>query len=255
MMAYGSHIGSPRLGEGIRPPTCDDGRLPRSICLKGSRSAARMSLPAVTPGQRRAAVLSPQEYARAMNADYAAGETPWDTGVANPELVRVIESGGLRGKSVLEMGCGTGTNSIELARRGFGVTSVDLAEVAIQKAREKAGKAEVAVDFRVGDLNHIELGGPYDALLDIGLYHGIRNRDLPGFLRVLGRVARPGTRWLSIAGSASSGRQDGPPIVTEDEFRKELEPLFRILDAHEFTYLELAPGFRPPFWSILMERR
>jgi methyl halide transferase len=214
-----------------------------------------MSLRPVTPGRRRAAGLTPQEYAHAINADYAAGETPWDTGVPNPELVRVIESGQLAGNLVLEMGCGTGTNSIELARRGYRVTSIDLAEVAIQKAKEKAARASVTVDFRAGDLTQTELGGPFDVLVDIGMYHGIRFRDLPGFLRVLGRVSRPGTRWFSVAGSASSGRQDGPPTVTEEEFRRELEPLFRILDAHEFTYLELAPGFRPPFWSILMERR
>ncbi|HTS33865.1 MAG TPA: class I SAM-dependent methyltransferase [Thermoplasmata archaeon] len=199
--------------------------------------------------------FSAQDYAQAIRADYIAGETPWDTGVPNPELIRVVEKGGFPGTAVLEMGCGTGTNSVELARRGYRVTSVDLADVAIFKAREKAKSAGVNVDFRVGDLTQTELGGPYDCLLDIGVYHGIRNRDLTGFLRAVVRLSRPGTRWLCIAGSANSPQRDGPPMVREEEFRAELGSAFKILDAHEFTYLELAPNFRPPFWSILMERR
>jgi len=198
---------------------------------------------------------SAQDYAQAIRADYIAGETPWDTGVPNPELIRMVEKGGFPGSGILELGCGTGTNAVELARRGYRVTAVDLADVAIFKARERATTAGVNVDFRVGDLTQMDLGGPYDGLLDLGVYHGIRNRDLDGFLRAVVRLSRPGTRWLCIAGSANSPRRDGPPVVREEEFRAELGSAFKILDAHEFTYLELAPDFRPPFWSILMERR
>jgi SAM-dependent methyltransferase len=196
----------------------------------------------------------PGEYAGQIRARYLAGDTPWDTGISNAELVRVVEAGRFPGKTVLEVGCGTGTNSIELARRGYRVSAVDLVDVAIQKARVKAKAAGVRLDFRVGDLTQLDLGGPFDCLLDIGVYHGIRNRDLTGFLAALERVSRSGTRWLSIAGSANSPIPDGPPVVREEEFRAELEPMFKILDAHEFQ-LDLAPAFQPLFWSILMERR
>ena len=214
-----------------------------------------MSSPPERTGRTHDPRFYRQDYAPAIRADYVAGETPWDTGVPNPELIRVIETGGLPGSLVLEMGCGTGTNSVELARRGYRVTAVDLADVAIDRAREKATTAGVSVDFRVGDLTQMDLGGPYDCLVDIGVYHGIRNRDLAGFVRSVERLSRPGTRWLCIAGSANSPRRDGPPVVREEDFRGELGSAFKILDAHEFTYLELAPDFRPPFWSILMERR
>lgn len=185
---------------------------------------------------------------------YATGETPWDTGVPSQELVRAIEAGELPGATVLELGCGTGTNAVELARRGYRVTAVDLVELPVEKGREKARKAKVTVDFRVGDLTRLDLGGPYDVVFDSGVYHGMRQHDLGGLLAALERVTRPGTRWLSLAGNAKEPHPTGPPVVTEAEFRRELSGPFRIVRVHEFRW-DLRPDFQPLAWSILLERR
>ncbi len=45
------------------------------------------------------------------------------------------------------------------------------------------------------------------------------------------------------------------PVVSEDEFRTELEPLFKILEVREFRFTLDREDFRPLGWSILMERR
>lgn len=193
---------------------------------------------------------TPEEYRKA----YETGTAKWDTGLPNPELVRVIKAGLLPGKTALEFGCGTGTNAIEAARHGYRVTAIDVVDVAVEQARSKARQARVDVDFRAGDLTKAALGGPYDVLFDLGVYHGIRTRDLPGFLGALERVSRPGTRWLSIAGNAKETLEYGPPVVAEDEFRAELGPLFRFLEVREFRP-DLRGGLKPLFWSILMERR
>src|SRR5437588_1438376 len=93
---------------------------------------------------------------------YASGKTPWDSGAQSEELLPVLNAGKLTGSSVLDIGCGTGTNAIELARRGFQVTAVDIVDQAIQTARNKASAAAVVVDFRVADVLRDNLGGPYD---------------------------------------------------------------------------------------------
>jgi len=207
------------------------------------------------PDKRQADItrLPPDQYVHEISERYASGETPWDSGSPSSELIRVIDAGKLPGKTILEMGCGTGTNAIELSRRGYQVTAVDLVQIAIRRAREKAKAAGVNVTFHAGDLTAIDLGGPYDCLLDIGLYHGIRNRNLAAFKSALKRVSRPGTRWLSLAGNARETTPTGPPVVREEELRAELEPMFNILELHEFRF-DLRPDFRPLFWSILMER-
>ena len=202
----------------------------------------------------RSSPSRPEDYRDRMRRSYATRDTPWDVGVPAPELLRVLDHGQFRGKRVLEMGCGTGTNSIELARRGYRVTAVDLVDLALQQAKDKAMRANVEIDFRLGDMTTLELGEPFDCLLDVSVYDGIRTRDLAGFQAFLRRVSRTGTRWLSLAGSATEPLPNGPPVVGETDFRAELEPWFKVLDAHEFRY-SLAPGFAPLFWAILMERR
>ncbi|GAG98286.1 unnamed protein product, partial [marine sediment metagenome] len=41
---------------------------------------------------------------------------------------------------LLDVGCGTGRHSIELSKRGYSITGIDLSESLLAKAREKAGK-------------------------------------------------------------------------------------------------------------------
>src|SRR5689334_11367030 len=93
--------------------------------------------------------------------NYKRGETPWDSGIPDAELLRVLDSGQLKGKTLLEIGCGTGTNAIELVRRGFEVVAVDVVAQAIDAAVKKAAAANAKIDFRVADVLNAELGGPY----------------------------------------------------------------------------------------------
>jgi methyl halide transferase len=194
------------------------------------------------------------EYREMIRSRYLTDDIPWDSGRPSTELVRTLDAGLLPGKSALEFGCGTGTNAIELARRGYQVTAVDLVDVAIDRAREKARQAKATVDFQVGDLTRLDLGGPYDVLFDSGVYHGIRTRDLAGFLATVKRTSRRGTRWLSLAGNAREPAPNGPPGIHEQDFRSELGPLVDFLDVREFRF-DLRPDFQPLAWSILMERR
>lgn len=186
---------------------------------------------------------------------YATGDTPWDSGVPSAELIRVLDAGLLPGKTVLEIGCGTGTNATEFARRGYRVTAVDFVDSAVKRAREKARRVGVAIEFHVGDATKMDFGKTYDILFDRGVYHGIRTSDLTGFLKMVERVTRPGTRWLCLAGNAKEPMENGPPVVHEHEFRAELEPLFEILDVREFRFTLDRKDLRPLAWSILMERR
>jgi 2-polyprenyl-3-methyl-5-hydroxy-6-metoxy-1,4-benzoquinol methylase len=52
---------------------------------------------------------------------------------------------------ILDIACGTGRHSIELTKRGYVVTGVDLSEAQIKKAREKAKAENLQIEFRIHD--------------------------------------------------------------------------------------------------------
>ncbi|HYF52281.1 MAG TPA: class I SAM-dependent methyltransferase [Planctomycetota bacterium] len=187
---------------------------------------------------------------------YAQGFIPWDSGEVDPELKRLLDAGQLPGKTVLEIGCGTGTNAIEFARRGFDVIAVDFVAQAVDEARKKAAAAKVKIDLRVADVLHDDLGGPYDVIFDRGVYHGLRSVHMKKFQQVLEKVTRKGSRFLVLAGNAKEENKGmGPPRVHEHEFRSELGGLFNFLEVREFRFGTNKEDFRPLGWSILMERK
>jgi SAM-dependent methyltransferase len=52
-----------------------------------------------------------------------------------------------KAKDILDIGCGTGRHAIELAKRGYSVTGIDLSAAQLERARQKAREADVSVDF------------------------------------------------------------------------------------------------------------
>jgi SAM-dependent methyltransferase len=72
--------------------------------------------------------------------------------------------------SVLDVGCGTGRHSIELARRGFAVTGLDLSAAMLAKAAEAAAAAKVQVEWIQANASEFSLSHKFDAA--IGLCEG-----------------------------------------------------------------------------------
>lgn len=158
---------------------------------------------------------------------YWRGRPPWDSGVTPPELVRVVEGTGTEHRQpgrALDLGCGTGTNSLYLARHGWDVSGVDFAAPAIARAREKRaqmGTLSGAVRFQRGDVTHLEaldLHGPYDLVLDMGCLHGIAPAGRERYAAQVTRLTRPGALLMvyALAPTRLGRRTIG---MTQDDMR------------------------------------
>ena len=82
---------------------------------------------------------------------YRSGDTPWDIGQPDFNLVEVVTKHPIPSCKALDIGCGTGDNSIWLAQNGFQVIGTDTSNIALEKAKEKASKANVQCDFILVD--------------------------------------------------------------------------------------------------------
>lgn len=63
---------------------------------------------------------------------------------------------------IIDIGCGTGRHAIELTKRGYNVTGVDLSGSQIKRAKEKAGEAGVTIDFQVRDARDLPFENEFD---------------------------------------------------------------------------------------------
>src|SRR5687767_12686946 len=129
---------------------------------------------------------------RDWNASYAGGELPWDTGVPDENLIEVARH--IAPGRALEIGCGTGTNALWLSQQGFQVVAIDLAPLAIERARAKAP----SVRFEVRDFLAEPPAGPFDFVFDRGCFHvfdGAAERER--FAANVAALLSPGGRWLS----------------------------------------------------------
>src|SRR4051794_16718123 len=79
---------------------------------------------------------------------------PWEIGPRR-ELVALLREGRLRPGRAVDLGCGTGANSIYLARHGFDVTGIDFAPAALRKASAAADAAGVRARFIEDDLTDL----------------------------------------------------------------------------------------------------
>jgi SAM-dependent methyltransferase len=142
---------------------------------------------------------------------YGIGFTPWEQVAALPALTEKFsalldrEEGGRRPPygPVLDLGCGSGIWAVELARRGWQVTGVDIVPKALRRARARAREAGVEMRLVEGDVTKLHatpVGSGYPFLLDFGLFHDeLTDGQRAAMGREVTAAAAPGATLLMVA--------------------------------------------------------
>ncbi len=142
------------------------------------------------------------------------GKPPWDTGISPPELLDFLHDHP-SGKA-LDLGCGTGTNAITIARHGWSVTGIDFMPKAIRQARRKTQQAGLQIDYQVGDVTQFNpMNGPFDLILDIGCFHNLTAQAKTVYQSKLSQWLTPGATLL-LYGFLSSDSEVGFGISSGD---------------------------------------
>lgn len=191
---------------------------------------------------------------RRWDTPYQRDRMPgWDTGRVAPELKKLVEQESTKTGRAVVFGCGTGTNAIYLASKGFDVTGVDVAPSALIHAERKARKAGVKVRWIVADVLALPEMEPVDLIFDRGCYHHVRKYNAAGYVKSVLGISRPGTRLLLLAGSAKEERRAGPPKIKEEEIRGDFSERFTFEWLRDIRFDSVNPnaeGFKA--WSVLL---
>ena len=143
------------------------------------------------------------------------GQPKWDTGISPPELLDFIQNH--KPARAIDIGCGTGTNVITLAKAGWQVTGVDFAPRAIQLAKQKLRSGGTQVDLRVSDATNLRgVNGPYEFALDIGCFHSIEKDGKAKYLKQLDRILAPSGFWLMYGFLKPDPNHDGTGLAPAD---------------------------------------
>jgi len=111
----------------------------------------------------------------------------------------------LPGANLLDIPCGSGRHSVELARRGYRMTGIDLSAEFLNSARARAADTQVHLDLRHGDMRNPSLdANSFDGAFCLG--NSFPYLDRPGvtaFLAALSSAIRPGGRLMIDTGCAA----------------------------------------------------
>jgi SAM-dependent methyltransferase len=188
------------------------------------------------------------------NESYASGQLPWDTGQPEPLLVEFVTLSGVKPSPTLEIGAGTGTNTIWMAERGFHVLGVDVSPLAVERARAKMEGRSLPCRFEALDfLAATPPGGPFQFVFDRGCFHVFDEPDeRQRFAARVAAALAPGGLWLSLIGSTEgSSREVGPPRRSAVEVILAIEPALEVVELRSAEF----HGSNAKAWFCLSRQR
>lgn len=172
-------------------------------------------------------------------------EIPWVHDGPTPALVDFVEGGAVSPCKAIDLGCGTGTNTIYLAEQGFEVTGADISRKAIEIAQTNAKAKGVECRFIAADIlgNVGEVvGDRFEFALAWQVLHHIFPEKRGIFVRNVHGLLNDGARFLSVCFSENNRNFGGVGKVrrsslgtvlyfsSEEELRELFSPYFRIIE-------------------------
>jgi 2-polyprenyl-3-methyl-5-hydroxy-6-metoxy-1,4-benzoquinol methylase len=148
---------------------------------------------------------------------YKSPITLWGDFRFPPEIKELAQQGSPQ--TVLELGCGVGRFSRQLAQQGLQVTGVDFSKVAIEKAKNRVAQDDLKPEFLVGDVTQLDfLKGPYDFSFDVGCFHCLNSSQQKLYALEVFRLLKPGGTHLIWALDGSPAGMTLSPTLMEEVF-------------------------------------
>jgi len=177
----------------------------------------------------------------AMYEKNARNKWPWFSEKLDPDIDEYLRANGLTGLDILDVGTCSGSQGIELARRGHRVVGTDVSETALERAKlAAAAETGLAISFLLDDIAESRLeDSQFDLVLDRGCYCSICSFNHEEYVASVRRLLRPGGVLLLKTMSSEDqrfmaydkvgGREVQMPFhFTQEQLQKLMSPHFGI---------------------------
>lgn len=121
----------------------------------------------------------------------------------------IFKGNGMKPSLLLDLGCGTGTLTLELSKRGYDMIGLDLSADMLNRARQKAAAEGEDILFLQQDMTEFELYGTVDAILCFmdSINYITSKRDLRKLLKLVKNYLNPGGIFLFDVNTAYKFRE------------------------------------------------
>ena len=183
---------------------------------------------------------------RAMYQEFEENRWPWFTASLDPDVQDYLDSTGMMAADILDLGTCSGSQAIELARRGHRVVGTDISETALEQAiAGAADEKDLRIEFLIDDITESALAeSRFDLLLDRGCYHslccfqhldyvaGVRRVLKPRGILLLKTMSSDETRFIEYDRLGNKTFQM-PFHFTRDVLHEFLSPHFDVLEIRD----------------------
>lgn len=182
-----------------------------------------------TASSERGTAPLTRRFWRDRYAETPYDELPWfEAGASRSVRLAYAERFFPKRGSILDIGCGAGSNVLFLARKGFRALGIDLSPGAVEAARTRAAKERLKIDVREGDALALPFAkAKLDGAIDHGCFHTLPLRRRRAYTREVSRVIRPAGKfvlaWVAREFTADWGPPHRPSL---EEITRLFEPTF-----------------------------
>ena len=188
---------------------------------------------------------------------YAEGIPPWQIDRPQAEVSRLIGQGAFE-SPVLDIGCGTGDNTIELARHGYRVVGVDAVEEALRRARDKVSKEKLIQppEFVLGDALRLEDSGlEAETILDCALFHTFSDEEQAVYVGGLSGVFVPGGKLHLLCFSELETRSPGPRRLSLEQITGAFGSGWEVVESVRCRYEDRVRPDGAHAWRVTMKKK
>jgi len=120
-----------------------------------------------------------------------------------PHIPLIANFKAFRGRDVLEIGCGIGTDAVQFARDGARYVGIDLSPASVQRSRERFRLLAIKGQFEVANAEKLPFtDDSFDHVYSFGVIH--HSPDTDAIVREIYRILRPGGTFCVMVYNKSS---------------------------------------------------